>query len=74
MKSADAPKAWENKQYSDVAKYCLSDARLNWGLWQHGVTHGFVKSRSRWSGDLIDLEVDWKWEKGETTIHKRHSS
>jgi len=74
MKSIDAPKAWQDGYHSEVAKYCLGDARLNWGLWAHGVEHGFVKSRSRWTGDLIDLEVDWKWAKEETQIHKRHSS
>mgnify|MGYP004449459917 CR=1 FL=1 len=74
MKSIDAPKAWNNGHHSEVAKYCLEDTRLNWGLWQHGVEEGVVKSRSRWTGDIVDLEVDWEWEKGETPLHKRHSS
>tara|TARA_R110002110_G_scaffold222934_1_gene436804 strand:+ start:247 stop:906 length:660 start_codon:yes stop_codon:yes gene_type:complete len=74
MKSVDAPVQWGQGNHTEVAKYCLSDAMLNWELWLHGVETGIVKSRSRWTGEIVKLEVDWKWEKEETIIHKRHSN
>jgi hypothetical protein len=74
MKSVEAPVAWRQGKHTEVAKYCLSDAMLNWRLWEHGNETGMVKSRSRWTGDIINLEVDWTWEKGETQTHKKHSS
>jgi hypothetical protein len=74
MKSIEAPVAWLQGRHSDVAKYCLDDAMLNWLLWERGNETGMVKSRSRWTGDIINLEVDWKWEKEETQIHKKHNS
>jgi len=74
MKSIDAPSVWRQGRHTDVAKYCIDDAMLNWRLWEHGNETGIVKSRSRWTGDVIDLEVDWTWEKGETPTHRKHSN
>ena len=74
LSSADAPRLWHDGEYETVVKYCLDDAMLNWELWQHGMNTGIVKSRSRWTGDIIDLGVDWKWEKAEIPIHKKHNS
>jgi len=59
MTSMDAPIAWRDERYDEVADYCVKDAKLNWDLWRHGADHGFVKSRSRWSGEIVKLEVDW---------------
>ena len=74
MDSSDAPQEWRRGNYGSVAKYCLDDARLNYDLWSHGCEHGFVKTRSRWTGDIINMEVDWKWEQGEPPTHRKHSN
>lgn len=74
MSSHDAPILWKHGDYQDVADYCLNDAMLNWELWKHGLDTGIVKSRSRWTGEIVKLEVDWKWEKEEIPVHKKHNS
>ena len=74
MSSHEAPLLWKHGDYDDVASYCLNDATLNWELVEHGMNTGIVKSRSRWTGEIVKLEVDWKWAKGEDTTHRKHNS
>ena len=59
MKSADAPEAWRDGRYIEVAEYCLKDCRLTFDLYQYGRENGIVKSRSLEDGSIIELEVDW---------------
>ena len=73
MKSADAPRLWADGDYESVVKYCVDDARLNWQLWDHGAKTGIVKARSRWTGDVSDLRVDWAWAKDEIPIQRKHN-
>jgi hypothetical protein len=58
--SQDAPLMWKQKRYSEVAEYCLKDAQLTHRLYQHGIENGVIKSRSRETGDVIEIEVTWK--------------
>ena len=59
MESADAPKAWEEGKYQEVAEYCLKDAQLVYDLLHHGRNEGFVKARNTESGLVDDIEVMW---------------
>jgi len=59
MTSSEAPIAWRAGRYSEVAKYCLDDARLTYNLYAHGCDNGFVKARSQESGRVIEIEVEW---------------
>ena len=59
MNSEDAPKAWREGKYDDVAKYCLSDARLTYDLYQFGKSEGYVRSRCLDTGDIVEIEVEW---------------
>tara|TARA_R100000808_G_scaffold5335_2_gene16341 strand:+ start:5121 stop:5732 length:612 start_codon:yes stop_codon:yes gene_type:complete len=59
MQSHDAPLAWRNGQFDDVAKYCLSDAQLTYDLYKHGLDEGFVKSRCLETGAIIEVDVEW---------------
>ena len=60
MSSHDAPLEWRKGQYGSVAKYCLDDAKLVHDLWAHGKNEGFIKARSRETGEVVEYEVDWK--------------
>mgnify|MGYP003628251425 FL=1 len=60
MNSHDAPLEWRRGQYGKVAKYCLDDAKLVHELWAHGKDEGFIKARSRETGEVVEYEVDWK--------------
>ena len=59
MKSADAPEAWRDGRYIEVAEYWLKDCQLTFDLYQYGRENGIVKSRSLEDGSIIELEVDW---------------
>ena len=59
MESADAPKAWEEGRYNEVAEYCLKDAQLVYDLLYHGRDEGFVKARNIETGIIDDIEVMW---------------
>ena len=59
MSSEDAPVAWRNGLFDDVAKYCLSDAQLTYDLYKHGQEHGIIKSRNMESGAVVEIEVEW---------------
>tara|TARA_R110002033_G_scaffold157466_1_gene193558 strand:+ start:390 stop:992 length:603 start_codon:yes stop_codon:yes gene_type:complete len=59
MNSEDAPKAWRQGKYDEVAKYCLSDAQLTYDLYQFGKSEGYVRSRAVDTGELVDIEVKW---------------
>lgn len=59
MNSEDAPTKWRDGKYDEVAKYCLSDAKLTYDLYQFGKAEGFVLSRSLETGEIIEIEVDW---------------
>ena len=59
MSSEDAPVAWRNGLFDDVAKYCLSDAQLTYDLYKYGQEHGIIKSRDMKSGAVVEIEVEW---------------
>ena len=59
MESADAPKAWEEGRYQEVAEYCLKDSQLVYDLLHHGRGEGFVKPRNTETGIIDDIEVVW---------------
>ena len=59
MESADAPKAWEEGRYQEVAEYCLKDSQLVYDLLYHGRDEGFVKARNAETGIIDDIEVMW---------------
>ena len=59
MESADAPKAWEEGRYQEVAEYCLKDSQLVYDLLHYGREEGFVKARDTKSGVINDIEVMW---------------
>tara|TARA_R100000008_G_C3528047_1_gene137671 strand:+ start:229 stop:828 length:600 start_codon:yes stop_codon:yes gene_type:complete len=59
MDSADAPKAWKEGRYQEVAEYCLKDAQLVYDLLHHGRDEGFVKARNIETGIVDDIEVMW---------------
>tara|TARA_R110002110_G_scaffold43565_4_gene135108 strand:- start:144 stop:740 length:597 start_codon:yes stop_codon:yes gene_type:complete len=59
MDSADAPKAWEEGRYQEVAEYCLKDTQLVYDLLHHGRDEGFVKARNIETGIIDDIEVMW---------------
>jgi len=59
MNSADAPVAWREGRYDEVAKYCLSDAQLTYDLYQFGKAEGHILSRSLDTGEVVEIEVDW---------------
>ena len=59
MKSIDAPSAWREGKFMEVAEYCLKDAKLTYDLFIHGRDTGIVKSRSLESGDIVEIEVEW---------------
>ena len=59
MNSADAPVAWREGRYDEVAKYCISDAKLTYDLYQFGKAEGHVLSRSLETGEVVEIEVDW---------------
>tara|TARA_R100001082_G_scaffold108070_1_gene82808 strand:- start:824 stop:1435 length:612 start_codon:yes stop_codon:yes gene_type:complete len=55
----DAPIMWKQGRYNEVAAYCLKDSQLVHRLWTHGHTEGIIKSRSRETGEIVEIEVDW---------------
>ena len=59
MGSADAPLAWREGRYAEVAKYCVEDCKMNLDLFNHGREHGVVKSRNVSTGIIDDIEVLW---------------
>lgn len=59
MNSSDAPIAWREGKYDEVAKYCLSDARLTYDLYQFGKSEGYISSRSLETGKTVEIEVEW---------------
>ena len=59
MNSADAPVAWSEGRYDEVAKYGLSDAQLTYDLYQFGKAEGHILSRSLDTGEVVEIEVDW---------------
>jgi len=58
--SADAPLMWKQERYNEVAAYCLKDTQLTHRLWTYGCEHGVVKSRSNETGEIVEIEVNWK--------------
>ena len=60
MKSEEAPIAWREGKFEEVASYCLKDAQLTFDLYKYGQENGIVKSRSLESGEIVEIEVEWK--------------
>jgi len=59
MTSSDAPKAWREGKYNEVADYCLKDSKLTYGLYMYGKENGIVKSRKMDTGEVIEIMVEW---------------
>jgi len=60
MKSVEAPIAWREGKFEEVASYCLKDAKLTFDLYNFGKENGVIKSRSLESGKIVEIEVEWK--------------
>tara|TARA_R110002051_G_scaffold325552_1_gene428842 strand:- start:13887 stop:14498 length:612 start_codon:yes stop_codon:yes gene_type:complete len=60
MKSEDAPIAWREGRYLEVADYCLKDCQLTYDLYMHGKENGIVKSRKMEDGSIVEIMVEWK--------------
>lgn len=59
MNASDAPIAWREGRYDEVAKYCLSDAKLTYDLYQFGKSEGYISSRSLETGEILEINVEW---------------
>ena len=59
MNSADAPIAWREGRYDEVAKYCLNDAKITYDLYEFGKSEGYISSRSLETGDVVEIQVEW---------------
>tara|TARA_R110002012_G_scaffold41648_2_gene113828 strand:+ start:8739 stop:9347 length:609 start_codon:yes stop_codon:yes gene_type:complete len=59
MKSEDAPTAWREGRYIEVADYCLKDCKLTYDLYMHGKENGVVKSRKMEDGSIVEIMVEW---------------
>lgn len=46
-KGAEAARAWQRGQYSEVTSYCLGDVGLTRALWLHAWNHGYLESSER---------------------------
>ena len=60
MKSVEAPIAWREGKFNEVASYCLKDAKLTLDLYNFGKENGIIKARSLESGKIVEIEVEWK--------------
>jgi len=59
MESTDAPIAWREGRYDEVAEYCLKDAQLTYDLYMMGRENCMLKSRCRETGDIKEVELEW---------------
>lgn len=59
MDSSEAPEAWREGRFNEVAEYCLKDAKLSYDLWKYGKENGLVKARCVETGIITDYEVAW---------------
>ena len=59
MNSEDAPIAWRDGKYDEVAKYCLSDAQLTYDFYNFGKSEGYIQTRKLETGEIVKIEVDW---------------
>tara|TARA_R100000152_G_C6710593_1_gene138288 strand:+ start:80 stop:688 length:609 start_codon:yes stop_codon:yes gene_type:complete len=59
MTSDEAPLAWREGRYDDVADYCLKDCKLVYDLYRHGQVEGLVKARHVETGLVTDYGVEW---------------
>mgnify|MGYP001165289763 FL=1 len=59
MSSVDAPRGWRDGKYEEVCDYCLKDAQLTYDVYAHAKEHGFLKSRSFETGDIVEVELEW---------------
>ena len=59
MDSADAPTAWKEGRYAEVAEYCLKDCELVYDLWKHGQENKIVSGFSNKGEEIKKLEVEW---------------
>ena len=59
MKSVEAPIAWREGKFEEVASYCLKDAKLTLDLYNFGKDNGIIKARSLETGKIVDIEVEW---------------
>ena len=59
MKSEEAPLAWREGRYDEVADYCLKDCKLGFDLYRHGQVEGLVKARHVETGLIMDYGVEW---------------
>tara|TARA_R110000823_G_C15927143_1_gene499158 strand:- start:129 stop:734 length:606 start_codon:yes stop_codon:yes gene_type:complete len=59
MSSVDAPTAWRDGKYNEVADYCLKDSKLTFDLYMYGKDNGIIKSRSLDTGAVIEIPVEW---------------
>lgn len=59
MDSSDAPIAWREGKYAEVAEYCLKDCELVYDLWKYGQENKIVSGFSSNGEEIKKLEVKW---------------
>jgi len=59
MDSSDAPLAWREGKYAEVAEYCLKDCELVYDLWKYGQENKTVSGFSSNGEEIKKLEVKW---------------
>ena len=59
LKSYESPALWKKGSFKRIIQDCIDDAGNVFQLWKHGSTEGFINVRSRLSGIVERLEVEW---------------
>ena len=59
MQSQDAPVAWREGKYQEVAEYCLKDAQLTFDIYELGKTNSMLKSRCKDTGEIKEVILEW---------------
>lgn len=59
MQSQDAPVAWREGKYQEVAEYCLKDAQLTFDIYELGKTNSMLKSRCKDTGEIKEVVLEW---------------
>jgi len=59
LKSSDYPAVWRQGSYRRIIEDCLYDVNKLHDLWKFGHVEGFIKVRSRLTGRVEEVEVEW---------------
>jgi DEAD/DEAH box helicase domain-containing protein len=59
MAGTDAVVKWRAGEFEEVLKYCLSDTKLTYDLWQYGQDNGIVKFYDDEEDSIESIEINW---------------